>query len=181
MLFLELHCFSYSWERDFGGYLVPVKSKPVPIYLQGAGQQIWCVHVCSPSESWAHGLCYHWFPLMVADRLSALSQPGSWAEQFMKFLFRILIIDDDLCEPPWGRAASAGKVSVLSVHWQSWGCWAGAGDPTQVTCNPGLVIGSLDSLLCLYPMSLKTFQEHYIKESLLKNIVVLKNTFEGLI
>lgn len=78
-LFTILHCFSCGWERDLIGdyFLVPFKSKPASVYLQGVRQQVWCVHICPPSESLAHGLYHHCCPLMLADRLGPLSQPGS--------------------------------------------------------------------------------------------------------
>ena len=78
LLFTILHCFSCGWERDLIGFiLVPFKSKPASVYLQGVRQQVWCVHISPPSESLAHGLCHHCCPLMLADRLGPLSQPGS--------------------------------------------------------------------------------------------------------
>lgn len=77
LLFTILHCFSCGWERDLIGDYLGALQIQASIYFQRVRQQVWCVHICPSSESLAHGLYHHCCPLMLADRLGPLSQPGS--------------------------------------------------------------------------------------------------------
>lgn len=158
------------------------------VYLQRVNQRVWSVHVCSPLEPSVHGLYHHRFPLILADKLGPLSQPRSWAEQLMKFLFRILITDDNLCEPPWRRALLLGKwersCGLAQLVRQSGVGQDRAGEVIlHRSCNPGLRKGkgSLNPFLCLLTVLPKPFKEQHIKGRLLKIVIVFKDTFQCLI
>lgn len=149
MLFLDLHCFSCQWEGDLGCYIrAPQIQASVCLSPRSQAASLMCAYLFffTTLGPWPLPSL---FSTDANKQTCPVSQAGSWAEQFMTFLFRILIIDDDFCEPPWRWATSAGKVSLL--------LWIGKAGGTgqdrasvHRSCNPGLLNGSLNPLLCLH-------------------------------
>lgn len=161
-------------ERFWGLFWYP--SNPSQVYLQGFRQQVWCVHICS-SEPLAHSLCHRCFPLMLADRLSLLSQPG-------KAVHEVLVLNPDY---RWWSLWTSFKESHFCwegvsapVHWQSWWGGTGEGDPAQVM-QPRTTEWVNEPIILPPYFSSKPVKEQHIKGRLLKNIIVCKNTFECLI
>lgn len=121
--------------------------------------------MCPPSEPLTYGLYHHW----VSTDASRQTWP-SFPISAGKFLFRILVIDDDLRGPSWRRATCAKKVWELLWTGRAHGVGQGRA-PLFRSRNPALLNGSLHPLLVLPAISLKLFKKQHVRGRLRNNCI----------
>lgn len=164
-LYHPLPCFSCWWEWDLGDYLGALQIQ-ISVCLsprcQAASR---CLHMCPPSEPLTYGLYHHW----VSTDASRQTWP-SFPISAGKFLFRILVIDDDLRGPSWRRTTCAKKVWELLWTGRAHGVGQGRA-PLFRSRNPALLNGSLHPLLVLPAISLKLFKKQHVRGRLRNNCI----------